>query len=206
MPTRSALPLLLIITAGLVMACGSGSPMPTPTKATEPELSRPSETAALVGPGADRPVASSADRPAELSAGERPTAEPPKQTASPARSATDPEAEDMAKLQGKWEASSCLYEGEECPRDYHQHWRFEGNQLIRGASDRHTIKLYASEKVKEIDIYKTGPSGKSIVLFRGLYKFDGPDLVVAFQPGDDRPKYFETTKKDYHFLMRFKKQ
>jgi len=132
----------------------------------------------------------------------------------PPAAGDDKEKSDTDKLQGEWVAVSMELSGRKAADDYVKKTSLvikgeDWQQTLNGtkAKDR-KFKLDPSKSPKEIDFELTDPkTDKAARLTRGIYKFEGDQLILCRQiiPERERPKEFKTTDKDGAELVVFKR-
>ena len=118
----------------------------------------------------------------------------------------DPNKEDLAKLQGKWELVSALYDGKPSPPSPFpgkEIWTFAKNKVfyppprtedgkVAGPSPEAEITLVPGKKPKAMDI-RVVRKGKEPKIGKTIYAFDGDQLKFCVDAtGKGRPEVFES--------------
>ncbi len=117
---------------------------------------------------------------------------------------------DGDKLAGTWWVESMQIQGRERYEPATEmRWTFEGEKLTatgkmigadQAQSAQGTFRLEPGKEPKSIDI-KLGDRAE----YKGIYKFDGPHLVICYHP-KDRPTAFASDRATKNVLMKFRKR
>jgi uncharacterized protein (TIGR03067 family) len=129
--------------------------------------------------------------------------------------AADPTPEKVkADLKGKWEPTKQYTSGKEEPKaDWIQlAWEFTGDEVVitikgvggmANSSVRYALSVDPRKSPAHIDLTSRNPK----LGFIGIYKLDGDSLTICWNAGrETRPEKFETSKKDFAYLIEFKRQ
>src|SRR4051812_23642778 len=116
----------------------------------------------------------------------------------PPAAAPDDAKDDRDKFQGTWKAVALEHEGRKAEPDEVKKFEFivEGPRyVLRGGEEKFEGKLTLDPKASPhaLDATFVDPSGNELGRVKGIYKFDGPRLVLCWsQGGGDRPEEFVT--------------
>jgi uncharacterized protein (TIGR03067 family) len=118
---------------------------------------------------------------------------------------TEPQSDELAKLEGVWVAEQVLSSGTKVPQDkFPFELHFEENRLTfkfvgaaEGKDRVHEISVDASTEPFKMDITRSIRDKKMTV--HAIYKFDGARLVICSlrgadgQPANERPISFDSS-------------
>jgi uncharacterized protein (TIGR03067 family) len=121
----------------------------------------------------------------------------------------NPTKQDLLKMEGEWHVTKNITNGSELTdkqikeadiklvvKDAKYTVYFGGMKITEG-----TVKLDATKSPRELDA--VADDGKAM---KGVYKYDGDELVVNFsQPGQDRPADFTCKEGSNCILLHYKR-
>jgi uncharacterized protein (TIGR03067 family) len=124
----------------------------------------------------------------------------------------DPAAEELQKLQGKWQMVGLEVNGEKVPAERFQASRLEikdNRYVVNTGRSVHetTIKLDPAKSPKAIDMTFEDGDNKGDTA-QGIYKLDGDTLTICRPrlPPHERPSEFVTKPGSDRFIVTWKRE
>jgi uncharacterized protein (TIGR03067 family) len=192
--------LALIATPTIVMALVAGIAFMAALRQPE-TVPQPAEQQPIVMPEPDEPLPAPPVQPTIPLTPPKPTAPPPPPTPQ-RRPDEEVRAELLARLAGAWRLVSRVADGRTSSAGIGTVWRFAGDRLTIGGQAPNAVRVEPTAGEPRLEV-SAPAAGRSEVLYRCIFRFDGPRLVVCAGVGSKYPTAYRAGASDPAVLLTF---